>query len=295
MQKRYYWLKLKEDFFNSPHLKAMRNLPGGIELCVIYLKMMLLSIKNNGNLLHTLASNSFADELSLLLDENSNSIEMVLHFLNINHLIEQVEDNSYLLPEAQKCIGSESVSAEKMRKKREKDAEIKYLQNGEKSQCDQNVTGSQCDAYIDTDTDIDTTYNSTKNIKNFNINNNEELVAVVAALEKIDINKNVAVELYAKYGKETILLALKDMQNRKGIIRPGGYLIRMLQENWPISPKLINEEKEKKHHEEIEKLKKICSQCNKNELCNHQGGLYQSNENNKIITIQCPYCINKDK
>ncbi len=75
MAKKYYWLKLKENFFNSPHLKAMRKLPGGTELCIIYLKMMLQSIKNKGVLLHTLETNSFADELSLILEENSGSVK----------------------------------------------------------------------------------------------------------------------------------------------------------------------------------------------------------------------------
>ena len=39
--RRYYWLQLKDDFFNSKEMKLMRKLPGGEEITIIYLKMML--------------------------------------------------------------------------------------------------------------------------------------------------------------------------------------------------------------------------------------------------------------
>ena len=41
VNRRYYWLQLKEDFFKSKEMKLMRKLPGGEELTIIYLKIML--------------------------------------------------------------------------------------------------------------------------------------------------------------------------------------------------------------------------------------------------------------
>ena len=42
MAKKYYWLKLKKDFFNSKEMKKLRRIAGGDTYTVIYLKMQLV-------------------------------------------------------------------------------------------------------------------------------------------------------------------------------------------------------------------------------------------------------------
>jgi predicted phage replisome organizer len=49
-EKKYYWLKLKEDFFRQPRMKKLRKVAGGDTYTVIYLKMQLLSLANEGML-----------------------------------------------------------------------------------------------------------------------------------------------------------------------------------------------------------------------------------------------------
>ena len=43
--RKYYWLKLKDDFFKSRVIKKLRKIAGGDTYTIIYLKMQLLSIK----------------------------------------------------------------------------------------------------------------------------------------------------------------------------------------------------------------------------------------------------------
>ena len=43
MAKRYYWLKLKDDYLDSPKIKKLRKIAGGDTYTIIYLKMQLLS------------------------------------------------------------------------------------------------------------------------------------------------------------------------------------------------------------------------------------------------------------
>ena len=43
--KRYYWLKLKDDFFRQPKIKKLRQIAGGDTYTVIYLKLQLLSLQ----------------------------------------------------------------------------------------------------------------------------------------------------------------------------------------------------------------------------------------------------------
>ena len=43
MAKKYYWLKLKADWFSDKRIKKLRSIAGGDTYTIIYLKMMLLS------------------------------------------------------------------------------------------------------------------------------------------------------------------------------------------------------------------------------------------------------------
>ena len=62
-EKRYYWLKLKEDFFDQKEIKKLRRIAGGDTYTIIYLKMLLLSIKNGGKIMYEAVEDSLAEEL----------------------------------------------------------------------------------------------------------------------------------------------------------------------------------------------------------------------------------------
>jgi len=47
--KRYYWLKLKEDFFADIRMKRLRKISAGGTYTIIYLKLLLLSLRDEGN------------------------------------------------------------------------------------------------------------------------------------------------------------------------------------------------------------------------------------------------------
>lgn len=120
-EKRYYWLKLKEDYFNSPKIKKLRKIAGGDTYTIIYLKMQLLSIKNNGIIEFEKIEPTFQEELALKLDEDVENVSVTLAFLQAQGLIDMNENNEFLLLEASNNIGSESESAERVRKFRERE------------------------------------------------------------------------------------------------------------------------------------------------------------------------------
>ena len=47
--KRYYWLKLHEEFFRQPSIKYIRTLPEGEKILIIYLKLLLVSLRDYSN------------------------------------------------------------------------------------------------------------------------------------------------------------------------------------------------------------------------------------------------------
>ena len=146
--KKYYWLKLKEDFFRDKRIKKLRRIAGGDTYTVIYLKMQLLSIKNNGVLIYEGIEDNLAEELALELDEDTENVKVTLAFMQSNGMIEETKPDHFLMTETIKCIGSESASAERVRKHRERKAQ-KMLQ------CNTEVTNSNTEIEIEKDIEID--------------------------------------------------------------------------------------------------------------------------------------------
>ena len=131
-QKKYFWLKLKDDFFADPKLKKLRRIAGGDTYTVIYLKIMLLSIKNGGLIEFQGIEKTITDELALILDEDEINVNATLIYLEKMGMIEDISGD-FLLKNVPDLIGSESDSAERMRRLREKEKEPKP------SLCDTNV------------------------------------------------------------------------------------------------------------------------------------------------------------
>lgn len=136
-EKRYYWLKLKEDYFNSPKIKKLRNIAGGDTYTIIYLKMQLLSVSNGGIISFEGIEDNFEKELSLKLDEQLEDVQLTLAYLKQQGLVE-TNNEYYLFIEACNNIGSESQSAERVRRFREKQNNISLPCNDSVTQVKRN-------------------------------------------------------------------------------------------------------------------------------------------------------------
>ena len=119
-EKRYYWLKLQEDFFSSVRIKRLRKIAGGDTYTIIYLKMQLLSIRNGGMLKYSGYEPSFAEELAIDIDEEPENVAVTLQYLSKCGLIETSDHIDYLLPFAAMNIGSEGSGAKRVRDFRER-------------------------------------------------------------------------------------------------------------------------------------------------------------------------------
>jgi len=118
--KKYFWLKLPTDFFKDRCMKKLKRMAAGPTYLVIYQKMLLLSLENEGNIYFEGIEDSFEDEMSLELDENVEDIQMTLLFLVKYDLIEKKSENHYFMTQVPEMIGSETDSARRKRKSRNK-------------------------------------------------------------------------------------------------------------------------------------------------------------------------------
>ena len=117
--KRYFWIQLKKDFFDSKAMKKLRKVPGGDTYTIIYLKMMLQSLgKDNGKLMFEGYENNFASEIALDIDEDEDAVSVAISILKKFGLIEMVSDTEMFMTEVPALTGSETDSTIRSRKSR---------------------------------------------------------------------------------------------------------------------------------------------------------------------------------
>jgi predicted phage replisome organizer len=161
MAKKFYWLKLYRDFFNSREMKKLRKVAGGDTFTIIYLKMQLLSMNNEGIIEYEGTEDDIAEQLALELDEDVENVQLTIAFLIKNQLMEQVDKQDILLTKVPELIGSETDSARRMRQKREREEASKNTMLP--SQCDEEVSQSselckdvqKCDTEKEKEIEID--------------------------------------------------------------------------------------------------------------------------------------------
>lgn len=155
-EKRLYWLKLKEGFFTDKIMKKLRRMAGGDTYTIIYLKLLLLGLRNGGKLYFDHVEDSFAEELALEIDEDSENVRFCILYLQKNGLVEEVAENELFLTETPELTYSESQSAARVRRHRELkalhcNADVTPTQRD----CNKTVTLDIDNKILDIDTDID--------------------------------------------------------------------------------------------------------------------------------------------
>lgn len=123
MEKRYYWLKLKEDFFTDKPIKKLRKIAGGDTYTIIYLKMLLKAITQGNRLYFEGVEETFADELALELDEEVDNVKVTLSYLQNKGLLRVMSEEEFLLTQCDEMVGSETDAAKRKRLSRSRQKE----------------------------------------------------------------------------------------------------------------------------------------------------------------------------
>ena len=118
MSKRYFWLKLKNDFFSQKEIKMLRRIAGGDTYTIIYLKMLLKSLKNDGKIYYDGIADNMIEEIALDIDEDVDNVQITFNFLMNKNLIRFSEDDEINMENIASMIGSETDAARRKRKQR---------------------------------------------------------------------------------------------------------------------------------------------------------------------------------
>ncbi len=259
MEKRYYWMKLKEDFFTTPRIKKLRKVPGGDTFVMIYLKMAMLSLNSDAVLVFEHIENTFVEEIALKIDEDENSVFITVEFLEKTGLMVEIAKDRYKLVEIEDCIGSESSSALRQRKSRElrKVKEMNAIPEN-MGKCD-NVTSTSrvC-------TEIDPTYGIFKENKGISCDNvtpmSQECNGEKTGCDNVThvshpCHTDIDIDIDIEKKKETYVSKEKEFPENRFEEKVIDEFIELLLRNEPLLRVPVTEEQKKKWYDPIEKLR----------------------------------------
>ena len=134
MSKKYYWLKLQENFFDDVTIKMIEDMDNGVYYTNFFLKLCLKGLHSEGKMMFRDAIPYNEKMLSVLTGVNIDIVRSAMKVLLEFGMIEMWPDGTLYMNEVQKMIGSESDSAKRVRKHRD--------EKGKLLQCNTSVTKS---------------------------------------------------------------------------------------------------------------------------------------------------------
>lgn len=113
--KKYYYLKLKDDFFNSDAMIVLESMADGYLYSNILLKLFLRSLKNEGKLMFNERIPYNSAILSKVTRHNVGVVEKALQVFNDLGLIEILDNGAIYMLDIQNFIGRSSNEADRIR------------------------------------------------------------------------------------------------------------------------------------------------------------------------------------
>ena len=126
-EKKFYWLKLKNDFFKRQDIRILEEMPNGKDYILFYLKMLLESVEHNGELRFNDTIPYNEQMLATITNTNVDIVRSAMKvFIGLN-MLEILDDNTIYMAEVKKLTGCETEYAKKKREYRQKLLETKEV------------------------------------------------------------------------------------------------------------------------------------------------------------------------
>ena len=153
--KRFYWLKLKKDFFQQHQIKVLKSLPNGRLYALIYMELLAESTSHNGELRYSEMLPYDILTLSAVIDEDKDNVEKAIETLINLELVEVLDDQTIFMRGIEKLIGSETGIAKRQREYRERlKSEPKILADTMYPQCIPEIRDKSIDIKKESTTNV---------------------------------------------------------------------------------------------------------------------------------------------
>lgn len=175
---KYYYLKIKENFFDSEEMKLLESMDNGYLYSNILMKMYLLSLKNGGKLMYKDKIPYNSKMLSTILNHNVDILEKAIKIFQELNLIEILDSGAIFMLDIQNYIGKSSDEADRKREYRNRIEETKKI---EMDKC-LDISQTNCSNIKDKDKDKD---------KDINNNMSCKIEEIINYLNKPDTNEPI--------------------------------------------------------------------------------------------------------
>ena len=99
--KKYYYLKLKEDFFDSPEIKVLESMPNGYKYSNLLLKLYLKALKFDGALRLNEHIPYNVEMISAAVGMDIDTVRVAFDLFEKLKLVEILNDGTIYMPEIQ--------------------------------------------------------------------------------------------------------------------------------------------------------------------------------------------------
>lgn len=125
--KKYYYLKLKDNFYDSEEMIILQNMQDGYLYSDILMKLYLRSLKNEGKLMFKDLIPYTPSALAQVVRHQIGTVERALKLFKEIGLIEILDNGAIYMLDIQNFIGESSTEADRKREYRSQIEEIKSL------------------------------------------------------------------------------------------------------------------------------------------------------------------------
>jgi predicted phage replisome organizer len=126
-ERRFYWLQLKEDYFDDDAIAWLEEQPNGKEYSLFYLKLCLKSLKTNGIMIRRVGEMLIPydhKKLAEITNTCPDTVLVAMQLLTKIGLVKTLDNGELYLSQIENLIGSQSVGAFKKQQQRQRQQAI---------------------------------------------------------------------------------------------------------------------------------------------------------------------------
>lgn len=131
--KKYYYIKLKENFFETEEMIVLESMPDGYKYSNILLKMYLKSLKHDGKVMLNERIPYNSEMLASVTRHSVGDVEKAIKMFRELGLIETFDNGTIFISDIQQFIGRSSTEAERKKEYRERIKTESLLISGQMS------------------------------------------------------------------------------------------------------------------------------------------------------------------
>lgn len=121
MNGKYYWLKLKKDFFKRHDIRIIEAMPNGKDYILFYLKLLVESVDHEGALRFSDTIPYNDEMLATITNTNVDIVRSALKVFTELKMIDVLDDSTIYMNEVSKMIGSAADNDNAIRQQRFRD------------------------------------------------------------------------------------------------------------------------------------------------------------------------------